>query len=102
MLRFATRATDLDADRGLEAMSEVEMWGQVSNREWWRLWQTPRYVCYTVSADHEPSSQNLLSFCCSFCFRMKLAVWLYLCCFLVFRNLSTVFFFFFFLVWAMG
>ena len=50
VLRFATRAADLDADRGLEAMSEVEMWGQVSNREWWRLWQTPRYVCYTVSA----------------------------------------------------
>ena len=78
VLRLATRVADLDAYRGLEAMSEIEMWGQVSNREWWRLWQTPRYMCYSVSADHEPALSRIFwFFCCSFCFQMKLAVWLY-------------------------
>lgn len=94
VLRLATRVADLDAYRGLEAMSEIEMWGQVSNREWWRLWQTPRYMCYSVSADHEPTLSRIFwFFCCSFCFRMKLAVWLY-CVIFQFLGICQHFFFF--------
>ena len=62
VLRLATRVADLDAYRGLEAMAEIEMWEQVSNREWWRLWQTQRYTCYSVSAEDEPAVSRIFWF----------------------------------------
>lgn len=53
------------------------------------------YVLLSLCWRWTCSFQNLLIFCCSCCFQMKLAVWLYLCHFLVISNLSTIFFFFF-------